>query len=65
MNFNKLIEESMESDCNDLFVGDCFDEEEIISIAKELTRRLVIGFGDGDYIEYDERDLDILINNLK
>jgi len=64
MNFDELIDQAMESDCDDLFIGDCFDEEEVINRANELTRRLVIGVGDGDYIEYDDGDLDVLIDNL-
>ena len=56
----EVIEIVMDSDCNDLTVGDCFDEEEVIEVINDLTDNNIIG--DNDL--YDHGDIDIIIDNL-
>ena len=52
----EVIEIVMDSDCNDLTIGDCFDEEEVIEMINDLT------IGDDDF--YDDGDIDLIIDNL-
>ena len=64
---DEVIEIVMNEDCNDLTIGDCFDEEEIIEVINDLTDSNVIGDNDS-YDEslyfYDDGDIDIIIDNL-
>ena len=57
---DEVIEIVMDTDCNDLTVGDCFDEEEVIEVINDLTDNNIIG--DNDL--YDHGDIDIIIDNL-
>ena len=56
----EVMEIVMDSDCNDLTVADCFEEEEVIEVVNDLTDNNIIG--DGDL--YDDGDIDIIIDNL-
>ena len=63
----EVIEIVMDTDCNDLTVGDCFDEEEVVEIINDLTDKKIIG--DNDSFDetlyfYDDGDIDIIIDNL-
>ena len=64
---DETIDIIMDSDCNDLTIGDCFDEEEIIEVINDLTDSNVIGDNDS-YDEtlffYDDGDVDVIIDNL-
>ena len=56
----EVVEIVMDSDCDDLTIGDCFDEEEVIEVINDLTDNNIIG--DGDL--YDDGDIDMIIDNL-
>ena len=62
---DEAIEIVMDSDCNDLTVGDCYDEEEIITVINNLANSSVIGETDdsGDDC-FDDGDVDVIIDNL-
>lgn len=64
---DETIDIIMDSDCNDLTIGDCFDEEEIITVINDLTDKRIIGDNDS-YDEtlffYDDFDIDIIIDNI-
>ena len=64
---DEVIEIVMDTDCNDLIVGDCFDEEEVIEVINDLTDKNIIGDNDS-YDEtlffYDDGDVDVIIDNL-
>ena len=63
----EVIEIVMDSDCNDLTVGDCFDEEEVIEVINDLTNKSIIGEDEPNeegFILYDDGDIDIIIDNL-
>tara|TARA_Y100000401_G_scaffold99414_1_gene87673 strand:- start:122 stop:322 length:201 start_codon:yes stop_codon:yes gene_type:complete len=61
---DETIDIIMDSDCNDLTVGDCFDEYELVDIINDLTDKRIIGDDDNDDIFYDDFDIDIIIDNL-
>ena len=64
----EVIEIVMDSDCNDLTVGDCFDEEEVIEVINDLTDNNIIGDNDSydtSLYFYDDGDVDMIIDNLK
>ena len=64
----EVIEIVMDSDCNDLTVGDCFDEEEVIEVINDLTDNNIIGYNDSydtSLYFYDDGDVDMIIDNLK
>ena len=64
---DEVIEIVMDTDCNDLTVGDCFEEEEVIEVINDLTDKNIIGDNDS-YDEtlffYDDGDVDVIIDNL-
>ena len=63
----EVIEIVMDSDCNDLTVGDCFDEEEVIEVINDLTDNNIIGDNDSydtSLYFYDDGDIDMIIDNL-
>ena len=64
---DEVIEIVMDTDCNDLTVGDCFEEEEVIEVINDLTYKNIIGDNDS-YDEtlffYDDGDVDVIIDNL-
>ena len=62
---DEVIEIVMDTDCNDLTIGDCFDEDEVIEVINDLTESTVIGElnDDGDDV-YDDGDVDVIIDNL-
>ena len=62
---NEVVEIVMDTDCNDLTIGDCFDEDEVIEVINDLTESTVIGElnDDGDDV-YDDGDIDVIIDNL-
>ena len=62
---DEVMDVVMDADCNDLTVGDCFDEEEVIEVINNLTESSVIGElnDDGDDV-YDDGDIDTIIDNL-
>ena len=64
----EVMEIVMDSDCNDLTVGDCFDEEEVIEVINDLTDNNIIGDNDSydtSLYFYDDGDVDMIIDNLK
>ena len=62
---DEIVEIVMDTDCNDLTIGDCFDEDEVIEVINDLTESTVIGElnDDGDDV-YDDGDIDVIIDNL-
>ena len=65
MKFNELMDLVMAEDCNDLSVGDCFDEEEISDMIWNLTRSEYIGTRNKDNEEtWEDVDVDVIIHNL-
>ena len=63
----EVMEIVMDTDCNDLTVGDCFDEEEVIEVINDLTDNNIIGDNDSydtSLYFYDEGDIDMIIDNL-
>ena len=64
----EIIDIVMDADCNDLTVGDCFDEEEVIEVINDLTDNNIIGDNDSydtSLYFYDDGDVDMIIDNLK
>ena len=63
---DEVIEIVMDADCNDLTIGDCFDEEEVITVINDLTDGSIIGEGSMFYEDttYDDGDIDVIIDNL-
>ena len=62
---DEAIEIVMDSDCNDLTVGDCYDEEEIITVINDLANSSIIGEIDDDGDDcFDDGDIDVIIDNL-
>ena len=63
----EVMEIVMDSDCNDLTVADCFDEEEVIEVINDLTDNNIIGDNDSydtSLYFYDDGDIDMIIDNL-
>ena len=63
-----VIEIVMDTDCNDLTIGDCFDEEEINTVINDLTNKSIIGDNDSydkTLFFYDDDDIDLILDNLK
>ena len=62
---DEVIEIVMDADCNDLTVGDCYDEEEIITVINDLANSSIIGEIDDDGDDcFDDGDIDVIIDNL-
>ena len=63
----EVMEIVMDTDCNDLTVADCFDEEEVIEVINDLTNKSIIGEEEPNeegFILYDDGDIDMIIDNL-
>ena len=62
---DEVIEMIMDEPCNDLTIGDCFDEEEITTIINNLTESNIVGeLNDDGGDVYDDGDIDTIIDNL-
>ena len=61
MEIEEIIEIILDTDCNDLTIGDCFEEEEIIELINDLQGNNIIGDEDGFF---DDGDVDLIIDNL-
>ena len=59
---DEVIEIVMDTDCNDLTVGDCFDEQEVVKVINRLSGRWKIGDAFGEV--FDDKDIDTIIDNL-
>ena len=62
MEIEEIIEIILDTDCNDLTIGDCFEEEEIIELINDLQGNNIIGDEDGFF---DDGDVDLIIDNLR
>ena len=62
MEIEEIIEIILDTDCNDLTIGDCFEEEEIIELINDLQGNNIIGDEDGFF---DDGDIDLIIDNFK